>query len=103
MKRYQTAVSHYPEKLNNNYDTFKSFNRIFQGFRRVPWVICVLKVYSCHPCTCVKLRKVAHLSVFENMMMIAYSLTQVWLSFYDFHFVGESVNDMFQNRYLCFS
>ena len=38
---------------------------------------------------------------FEQMMMIAYSLTQVCLSFYDFHFVGKSVNDMFQKRYLC--
>ena len=36
------------------------------------------------------------------MMMIAYSLTQVWLSFYDFHFVGESVNDMFKTDIFAF-
>ena len=39
---------------------------------------------------------------FEHMMTIAYSLTQVWLSFYDFRFVGESFNDMFQKQYLSF-
>ena len=39
---------------------------------------------------------------FEHMMTTAYSLTQVWLSFYGFRFVGESFNDMFQKQYLSF-
>ena len=33
----------------------------FLSFRSLPWVICVLKVYACHPCECVKLRHVAGL------------------------------------------
>ena len=76
MKRYQSAVSHYPEKLNHKLWHFLSF-------RSLPCVICVLKVYACHPCECVKLRHVAGLfwTHDDDCLLLDSSLIKfLWLS-----------------------